>query len=84
MKPSSQKTKQQKIKEYEEQYQESEKDKIALALPLENDRGVRTNIPSAIMKKIQAAPIDSKERKFMIFYLLDKINEERGSGPAMY
>lgn len=36
------------------------------------------------MNKIEAAPFSSKERKFMIFYLLDKINEERGQGPAMY
>lgn len=42
------------------------------------DKAIRTNVPTAIMKKIEAAPFSSKERKFMIFYLLDKINEERG------
>ena len=36
------------------------------------------------MKQIDATPMGSKNRKFMIYYLLDKLDEMRGQGPAYY
>ena len=36
------------------------------------------------MKKIESQPAGSKERRFMLFVLLDKINELRGMGPSEY
>ena len=52
--------------------------------PYPHDAPVRAGVPQTIIKKIEDAPKGSKEKKFMLFMLLDKIREMRSNDPGMY
>ncbi|KRW99078.1 hypothetical protein PPERSA_07331 [Pseudocohnilembus persalinus] len=79
----------QKSKQYQKVQKEMEEReiqaaKIQLQAPLEKDSYLKRNIGTAILKSIDDAPIGSRERRYRLFYLLDKLKEQREGAPGQY